>query len=47
MMSLKNLTWFKEKEPKPRAEIDWFKSSENDIRKKVAQILKVKESGLG
>jgi hypothetical protein len=32
---------------KPEARIDWFTSSEDDIREEVVRILKAKESGLG
>ena len=46
-LSLEKQTWFNQKEPRPREKFDWFTSSEDDIRAKVVQILKVKESGSG
>ncbi|KIM77795.1 hypothetical protein PILCRDRAFT_11693 [Piloderma croceum F 1598] len=44
MLSLEKQTWFREKEP--REKFDWFTNSEDNIREEVAQILKVKGSGL-
>jgi hypothetical protein len=43
---LKNMTWYN-REMEPEVRVDWFTSSEDDIREEVVRILKVKESGLG
>ncbi|KIM79391.1 hypothetical protein PILCRDRAFT_10511 [Piloderma croceum F 1598] len=47
MMPLKNMTWYDEKETEPEVRVDWFTSSEDDIREEVVRILKAKESGSG
>ena len=47
IVPLKNMTWYNEKEMEPEVRVDWFMSSEDDIREEVVRILKVKESGSG
>jgi hypothetical protein len=43
---LKNMTWYN-REDEPEVRVDWFTSSEDDIREEVARILKEKESKSG
>ena len=43
---LKNMTWWN-REDEPEARIDWFTSSEDDIREEVARILREKETKSG
>jgi hypothetical protein len=45
-MPLKNMTWYN-REDELEVRVNWFTSSEDDIREEVARILKEKESKSG